>query len=330
MKNKIFTLVLFIFITGIFFVSLNFSFDSHSFNFKSLTTDSGFDSDYDYDYDYGDNYDYDDNYDFDSDYDSGSDSDSNYVDSSSSKNVSFSGDFFDISFGSSFIMFWIFIAIVIFGCKVALKFLKSLSSKDSSLGFNNFNKVSLLDYFDMSDSELSKFNIKNKRKLLYEAFNIYSIVQESWMEKDLEIVRSLLSDNLYATYSHQVSMMKRKEQKNIMADITFVDGRVNDVYQNNDTVVIKIILEVTCKDYIIDELTQDIVRGSSSVVHDYLYELIFERKLDLDIHTCPSCHSELPVAGNSLKCEYCGSIIKRKSNSLVLTSKKMLNQSVKQ
>lgn len=308
MKNKFFVLFLFILFAGIIYVSVSYSFDNGLIDFKTLTVAAIYNHIDDSSSD---------------DYSSSSDD----LNSSSSKgNVKLDVENVSFSISTSFIIFIsIIVALVWFVSKFIKKYF-SVSNNNSNFDESNFSKKTIFDYYDIPDSELSKFNIKNKDKLIWEAFNVYSAVQESLMNKDLKFVKSLLSDDLFSIYSNQISTMNVSKIKNIISDIEFVAGRVNDAYQKDDTVIFEIVLEVNCKDYIIDETSRDVIIGSSDIINNYLYELTFVRNLNVNIINCPCCNSELTVTGNNFKCIYCNTVIKRKGNNLVLMSKKLLNQ----
>ena len=47
---------------------------------------------------------------------------------------------------------------------------------------------------------------------------------------------------------------------------------------------------------------------------------------DVEIENCPNCNAKLKGDGATIKCEYCGSTVERKTHALTLTRKRMLNQ----
>ena len=79
----------------------------------------------------------------------------------------------------------------------------------------------------------------------------------------------------------------------------------------------------------IDFISNEVIRGNSDRINDYYYCLTFEMSSEDNIDKCPSCHAKITKKGKSVKCEYCGSVINRKSTNLVLVDKKMIRQSVK-
>ncbi len=162
--------------------------------------------------------------------------------------------------------------------------------------------------------------------IVKEAYEIYVKIQEAWSKNDIEDVRSLLSPEMYNMYSSQIKTMIRKKQRNAMSDFKFVKGAIHE-YQNIDGQDrYTVILQVLCKDYMINDETNKVIRGSSKKTNDYIYSLTFVKDKEVDIDKCPNCQGDLSNSGQSVKCPYCGAVIERKATNLVLVEKKMLRQ----
>lgn len=183
-------------------------------------------------------------------------------------------------------------------------------------------------YVDLSEEELAKYGIDSE-VLKNKIYNIYVDIQTSWMNNSIENVRGVLSDDMFNMYKTQLLTLERKNQRNIMSDFVFIGAYINSVEEYNDQLVIKVGLEVSCKDYLIDITTSKVIRGNKNNVNDYLYELIFVKNSSTDVLNCPNCNAKLENVGSSVKCSYCGSVIVRNSDNLVMTSKKMIRQYVK-
>ena len=85
-------------------------------------------------------------------------------------------------------------------------------------------------------------------------------------------------------------------------------------------------MQVSCYDFIIDTRTNKVLRGNSSKINIYNYELTFVRTKDIkETDICPMCSA--PVEGNnSGVCEYCKSTLINNDYTLVMSKKKMLAQ----
>ena len=85
-----------------------------------------------------------------------------------------------------------------------------------------------------------------------EVFNDYKDIQIAWMERDVEPVRHLLSDEMFNMYRTQLATLIAKNQKNMMEDITYVNCGINQIKSNLFKTEIIVFLDVTCRDYIIN------------------------------------------------------------------------------
>lgn len=169
-------------------------------------------------------------------------------------------------------------------------------------------------------------NYNEEKRLEIEAFNIYKQIQYAWMNFDEETIRKLTTDEMYNMYLMQLDTLKVKNQRNLMYDIKYVGSSIKERFEENGQQTIIINMQVSCYDFIINTKNNTVVRGSSSKLHIYNYELTFVKTSDnknLDI--CPRCGA--PVEGNnSGVCEYCKSTLISSNYTLVMSKKKMISQ----
>ena len=112
-----------------------------------------------------------------------------------------------------------------------------------------------------------------------------------------------------------------------MSDFRCVDGHVIGVHEQGDSINVNVMLSVTCKDYLVSSETSEVLRGSDTKINHYTYCLGFLVSSEAkELKNCPNCNAKIKSKGSSVKCEYCGSPIERKTNSLILNDKKMLQQ----
>lgn len=262
----------------------------------NITADSGFDSDYDYDSggSWDSDYDWDYDYDYDSDY--------NYhYSSGESENL----DTID------------------YVCAVLLLILYIVFMRITMSKIRNRYK-NRRDQEEINSKNLTEItDIELKEKL----FSIYKEVQIAWMNLDLSPVRNLLTDEMYNMYEMQLATLKNKNQKNIMEDIKLIDVKLISSNMVNGKEELKVMLEVTCRDYIIDVTTNSVVRGNENIINKYTYQLTFIKNNNIIKTKCPNCGGELDSNGS--KCQYCRSTIVHETSDYVLSRKRMLYQSRK-
>lgn len=179
------------------------------------------------------------------------------------------------------------------------------------------------------NSKLELLNVSvfpEEKRLEIEAFNLYKQIQFAWMNFDEETIRKCTTDEMYNMYLMQLDTLKVKNQKNLMYDISYLGSSIKNRYEENGQETIVMNMQVSCYDFIIDTKTNKVVRGSSSKVNTYSYELTFVRtKENKKLDICPRCGA--PVEGNnSGVCEYCKSTLVSNNYTLVMSKKKMLAQ----
>lgn len=194
--------------------------------------------------------------------------------------------------------------------------------------YNYHHQINAISMKTLSDNEIlerlgNDFDIQ---KFYNKVFEIYRDIQIAWMERDMEPVRHLLSDEMFNMYRMQLTTLIAKNQKNMMEDISYVDAGILSIHDNSNKIEIRLKLEVTCRDYLLDIKKNNVVRGDKNIINDYIYELIFvSSKESSKIEYCPNCGAKLEDAA-STKCQYCDSVILKDSRNYTLVSKKMLKQ----
>jgi hypothetical protein len=121
--------------------------------------------------------------------------------------------------------------------------------------------------------------------------------------------------------------LKAKKQRNAMHGFTAVNCALKSLKEENDSLNITVYLRVTCYDYLVSTTNNSVVRGNKNKLNDYTYRLSFLVSKDSKMLTnCPNCNAKLKGRGATVKCEYCGSTINRKSSTMVLERKEMVEQ----
>ena len=181
-------------------------------------------------------------------------------------------------------------------------------------------------YLPILSPSMQYNNIIDEPAFVLHAFAIYQKIQIAWMHFDYETIKKYTTNELYNMYVSQLNTLKLRNQKNIMKKIKFYGGRIIDYKkEQGEFETITMQLQVTCKDYLIDQATKKVVRGSKSATMHYTYELTFIRRKETEMKRCPNCGA--PVEGNmTSQCSYCNSVIVHKKFDWVLSKKEMLFQ----
>ncbi len=277
---------------------------SFGFDLKKVRTDSGWDSSYDSG---GSS----------SSWDSGGSSWSS-GDSWSSSDYGSSSGSYSGSAGDALItlIFWVIIIIIIV----------AVSNSRNSNNTSSTKKVSMRA--DISD-DLIKELLPNESlgSLKHMAFQKFVDIQNAWMEFDYDKLRELCTDELYNSYVSQLDTLKLKNGKNIMTAFDQEEIRIINIKKEAKLITVEVYLRVTFYDYVINNKTKEVIRGTKDRPLTNNYEMQFVRKQDSSkkTHKCPNCGAEIKAVTSS-KCEYCGSTIVVEATDFVLSKKTNINK----
>lgn len=221
----------------------------------------------------------------------------------------------------SFIVFIVLLYVVFkYIQKTKRKLQKNINMKKRYNNFFNFKDIDISKLTNIDSTlDISEFKI--------EAFDIYKNIQEAWMNFDNEKIRELTTDELYNMYSSQLEILKIKNQKNIMSNITKEDVKIIDVSYDdiNKIISIDVYLKVSCLDYVINEKTNKVVRGTKDRKLIIEYIVTFVKSSDNKEAKCPNCGAPIEINGSNI-CSYCKSTLVKVSSKYVMSKKKCIRQ----
>ncbi len=261
---------------------------------KSVTADSGWDTDFDSDF----------GSDFDSDFGSDFDSDYDYYGSSSGEDA-------------PAVVVIVAAVIVVVVIIIIIKSSPKNTIMTSSVGYN---------YNDISDDELKKFipnlTVEELKDITYK---IFLDVQDAWMNFNYDKIRNLCTDELYNAYKTQLQTLKLKNGKNVMCDFLLKDIKITGVSDNNGIIKVDTYMDIEMYDYVINTKTNEVIRGNKKRIVNNHYLMTFV-KTDKEVTgetKCPDCGAKVDL-NTSAKCEYCGSTIVKDAKEFVLSKKKVV------
>ena len=158
-----------------------------------------------------------------------------------------------------------------------------------------------------------------------QVYLMYKELNDAWMKKDLEPIRHLLTDEMYNMYLMQLDTLIEQNQTNIMKDYLFVSGHVYSrrKYKGKETTVM--IFRIKCRDYIIDDTTNKVIRGKEKDIIDYTYEFKLVRNVEAKEIVCPSCGYMIQNK-EGVVCPHCSSVVHTNTNTWRLADKRVLRQ----
>lgn len=155
-----------------------------------------------------------------------------------------------------------------------------------------------------------------EEQLLKELYEIFVQVQEAWMNFDYNTLEKYCSNVLFESYRSDLKALEEKHGKNIMKDFELISSNIRNIEKRDNKVVVEMYLFVSFYDYVINEETNEVLRGNMDAPVRNPYDLEFIMYLE-EMGNCPSCGA--PLTGR--ECSSCHTIVDHKKNTFVLNKK---------
>ena len=150
---------------------------------------------------------------------------------------------------------------------------------------------------------------------LQDASNTFVRLQNAWQAKDLAPVRNVLTDNLYAQFERQMQPYIANGQTNHVENIAVLRSALMGWRQDEVNDILTVELHVRLVDYVTDDKTGTVIRGSKTKERFMGYEYTFIRtkggataKPENGAATCPHCGAPMDI-NHSGRCAYCDSVL---------------------
>lgn len=184
-----------------------------------------------------------------------------------------------------------------------------------------------MDSYTSVDPDFSETKLKEKIS------NVYIQMQNCWQNKNLEQLRPYFTDSLYAQFDRQLEPYRKNHETNMVERIAVL-GVVLSGWRKageNDEIVATVRTRIV--DYVVNDSTQQVIRGDKNKEKFMTYEWTLSRKSGVKttdesgtrVISCPNCGAPIDI-NKSAKCEYCGSIVTVDSSDWVITEIKGIAQ----
>jgi len=166
----------------------------------------------------------------------------------------------------------------------------------------------------------------NAAAFLEWAKEVFFKLQYAWMDRDWEQARPFESEELYATHERQLQEYKRLGRINILERINIHNAYFFSLIKDQEWETLSVVMHVKMIDYIVDEHTRKVLKGTPDKDCFMSYFYVFKRKAgvktlsakqEVDI-PCPNCGAPTHVVSSG-KCEYCNFVITVKDHGWVLS-----------
>ena len=173
----------------------------------------------------------------------------------------------------------------------------------------------------------------NETRFLEDVSNLYVRMQNAWTAKDLTPIRPKLTAELYAKSDRQVQAYIKNNQTNHVERISVLNSNIVGCTSDEKNDIITVEFTARVVDYVTDDKTGNIIRGSNSRELFMTYRWTFIRTLgkltaaagEADGKHCPNCGAPLDL-NQSAVCNYCGSVIESGEYDWVLSNIQGISQ----
>lgn len=199
--------------------------------------------------------------------------------------------------------------------------------------YNNSNNSNCTHYIDLNKNKSiseekfrSYITDETMEQFILKRYQDYLDIQYAWMEFKYDMLRDKTTNELYNQYQMQLETLKVKGQKNVMTNFLYIDGMITNISKVNNQTAVTVEIITKFYDYIINEQSQAIIRGTDSKKICMHYRMVFikDDKKTIPTH-CPNCGAELKKTSTNV-CEFCKTTITKESEEWLLSEKECLNQ----
>jgi hypothetical protein len=158
-------------------------------------------------------------------------------------------------------------------------------------------------------------------------FEKYKQIQIDWMNFNYDGLKANLTDELYNTYKMDLELLKSKNQRNIMENISLDTTIITNAFEEGGFLTIEMRMSVFQSDYIVDE-KGNVLKKASGSGYPCFYDLTFVKKLNSSNELiCPGCGYEMTHERTNI-CPYCHSVVISNNGDFVLSKKTRIDRKV--
>ena len=161
---------------------------------------------------------------------------------------------------------------------------------------------------------LPTYDLEKLEKELYKDF---VDIQFAWRDFDCNKLEKLCTNELYESYKSDLTILKSKQQQNIMNGFDKKHLNIKNVVEKNNKIIVHVELSVSFYDYVINTSDKKVVRGKKGHKVTNTYKLKYIKSIN-EKEKCPNCGADV----NSNICEFCNTHINNIYKSFVLSEKR--------
>ena len=163
--------------------------------------------------------------------------------------------------------------------------------------------------------------------------NLYVRFQNDWQAKNITELRPYLSDAMFAQMDRQLDAHRKNFETNFVERIAVLGVELLGWKQENGYDIMIAKLNTRIVDYVVDDRTGKVIRGSKTKEKFMTYEwtmarttgVVTSRSTGTTSQTCPYCGAHVDI-NHSTVCEYCQSVLTTDTFDWVVTNIRAISQ----
>lgn len=133
---------------------------------------------------------------------------------------------------------------------------------------------------DLDDENIKKIDSAlDKDKLTEEIFNLYKKVETAKSKYKYDILKELLTDDLYKKEEEKLMAKKAEKIKIVKTNIKLHEIKILDIKKENDIETIQVYLHVSQYDYLLNH-EKELIKGTDKDVYQIELYLTIEKNID--------------------------------------------------
>ncbi len=186
----------------------------------------------------------------------------------------------------------------------------------------------LVNYDEITDTELTANGIKNRKVLEQHLFKKLVSIQTARSNYDYDTLRYLCTEKLYNLYLSELEMLQQVDLGYHFSNYQLLESQIYSITSDDKKITLKVAMKASCISYRLDA-EKNLVDGSQTDKTIIIHELEFEKNIKTDEIelNCPNCGAPTKRATKG-KCSYCNTIIDTESTDWLLSQNKVLAEKV--
>lgn len=173
----------------------------------------------------------------------------------------------------------------------------------------------------------------SEQEMIEKLSNLYVHLQTSWQAKNMEDLRPYFTDAMFNQFNRQLDAYRRNKQTNFVERVAVLGVSFSGWMKQGKDDVIVARLRTRFVDYVAEDETGKLVRGSKTAEKFMEYEWTLTRTSGTTTVqgdgtrtiSCPHCGAPVDI-NKSAKCEFCDSVLTVDSFDWVISNIKGISQ----